>query len=361
MKPTLLVLAAGMGSRYGGLKQLDPMGPSGETLLDYSVFDALHGGFGRVVFRHPARFEEQFRHAVGRKFEARTDVSYVFQELDKLPGGLHLPATPAKALGHRTRDLVRARGTPDPPSPPSTPMISTVPAPTAPSRISLPRPATGNNEADPAEFAMIGYQLDRTLSEHGSVARGVCAVDDAGMLNKIEEFTGIERDKTGVIRSPRPDGSIVEFTGAEPVSMNFWGFTPALFPAAGNWSRAFPARQARRSEGGILHPARGGRNDRRRHRARSRATDGLRVVRRYLPRRPTGRRRGAGGTGRAEIVPYTIFTTGCFSVSPKSRLAGDFIASPSRPKVRNSRHQGRSKRNSCAGAHLSMVLPVEKS
>ncbi len=229
MTPTLLVLAAGMGSRYGGLKQLDPMGPSGETLLDYSVFDALRAGFGRVVFVIRRDFQDQFREAVGRKFEGRTEVGYVFQELDQLPGGFQRPATRQKpwGTGHAiwcARDAVR------------TPFAAInaddfygAGAYRALAGFFAASPAA--DAGDTAQFAMVGYQLDRTLSEHGSVARGVCAVEGGGHLQRVEECTGIERFAPGgVIRSPRPDGSSAEFTGNETVSMNFWGFTPALFP-----------------------------------------------------------------------------------------------------------------------------------
>ncbi len=229
MKPTLLVLAAGMGSRYGGLKQLDPMGPSGETLLDYSVFDALRAGFGRVVFVIRRDFQDQFREAVGRRFEGRTEVGYVFQELEALPGGFTRPATRQKpwGTGHAiwcARDEVKT----------SFAAINAddfygAGAYRALADFFAAPPAA--NAAGPARFAMVGYQLDRTLSEHGSVARGVCAVDAHGDLRRVEECTGIERSSPdGLIRSPRPDGLSAEFTGAETVSMNFWGFTPALFP-----------------------------------------------------------------------------------------------------------------------------------
>ena len=229
MKPTLLVLAAGMGSRYGGLKQLDPMGPAGETLLDYSVFDALRAGFGRVVFVIRRDFQDQFREAVGRKFEGRTEVGYVFQELDHLPGGFRRPETRQKpwGTGHAiwcAREEVR------------TPFAAInaddfYGAGAYRTLADFFAAPPGENTGGPAEFAMVGYQLDRTLSDHGSVARGVCAVDARGDLQKIEECTGIERSSPGgPIRSPRADGSSAEFTGAEAVSMNFWGFTPALFP-----------------------------------------------------------------------------------------------------------------------------------
>ncbi len=227
-----------MGSRYGGLKQVDPMGPSGETLLDYSVFDALRAGFGRITFVIRRDFQDQFREAVGRKFEDRTEVGYVFQELDDLPGGFQRPATRQKpwGTGHAiwcARDEVR------------TPFaaINADDFYGAGAYRSLAGFFTEPNTSETgarATFAMVGYQLDRTLSEHGSVARGVCAVDAAGRLEKVEECTGIGRSSPdGSIRSPRPDGSFAEFTGGETVSMNFWGFTPALFPLLENGLERF--------------------------------------------------------------------------------------------------------------------------
>ncbi len=229
MTPTLLVLAAGMGSRYGGLKQLDPMGPSGETLLDYSVFDALRAGFGRVVFVIRHDFEAQFRDAVGRKFEARTEVGYVFQDLDALPGGFQRPASRQKpwGTGHAiwcARDTVR-----EPFAAINADDFYGAGAYRALAGFFADAPAQGQEE--PAQFAMVGYQLDRTLSEHGTVARGVCEVDGAGNLQRIQELSGIARATPGgPIRDARPDGTSAEFSGPEPVSMNFWGFTPAIFP-----------------------------------------------------------------------------------------------------------------------------------
>ena len=229
MKPTLLVLAAGMGSRYGGLKQLDPMGPSGETLLDYSVFDALRAGFGRVVFVIRRDFEEQFREAVGSKFEARTEVEYVFQDLDALPGGFQRPPSRQKpwGTGHAiwcARDTVR-----EPFAAINADDFYGAGAYRTLAGFFADQAAP--DAAAPATFAMVGYQLDRTLSEHGTVARGVCEVDAAENLQRIQELSGIRRATPGgSIRDSRPDGTSAEFSGAEPVSMNFWGFTPAIFP-----------------------------------------------------------------------------------------------------------------------------------
>ncbi len=222
MTPTLLVLAAGMGSRYGGLKQLDPMGPSGETLLDYSVFDALRAGFGRVVFVIRRDFEEQFRAAIGRKFEARTEVGYVFQDLDELPGGFQRPSTRQKPWG-TGHAIWCARGAVQGP-------FAAINADDFYGAGAY-RALAGFFAEGSTDLAMVGYQLDRTLSEHGTVARGVCATNEAGHLQRIEELTGIGRAAPGEpITSLRPDGTTAQFSGAEAVSMNFWGFTPAVFP-----------------------------------------------------------------------------------------------------------------------------------
>ncbi len=217
-----------MGSRYGGLTQLAPMGPAGETLLDYSGFDALRAGFGRVVFVIRRDFEAQFRDAVGRRFEGRAEVGYVFQELDQLPGNFRRPAERQKPWGtghaiwcarHEIRTPFAAINADDFYGASAYRALSDF--------FATPPP---QEAAGPARFAMVGYQLDRTLSEHGSVARGVCAVDAASNLLRVEECTGIARATPGgPILYPRPDGTPTEFSGAETVSMNFWGFTPALF------------------------------------------------------------------------------------------------------------------------------------
>ncbi|MGA3170739.1 MAG: NTP transferase domain-containing protein [Chthoniobacteraceae bacterium] len=224
MPPTLLVLAAGMGSRYGGLKQLDPMGPSGETLLDYSVFDALQAGFGRVVFVIRHAFEADFRERVGRRYEGRTDVAYVFQEMDALPAGFSVGERQKPwGTGHAiwcAREQVRAP-------------FATINADDfygAAAYEALGRffeqPAA---DAPGLEFAMVGYRLGRTLSDHGSVSRGICQVDTNGFLTGVRECVGLTKDGADA-RLRRPDGSDEKFLGDETVSMNFWGFTPEIFP-----------------------------------------------------------------------------------------------------------------------------------
>ncbi len=220
---TLLVLAAGMGSRYGGLKQIDPMGPAGESLLDYSVYDALRAGFDRVVFIIRKDIEAEFRAKVGVRYEGRIAVDYVFQQLDNLPGEFTVPAERAKPWGTAhaiwcARDAVK----------------EPFAAINADDYYGLKSYDTIGKflragDASSPRFAMAGYRLRNTLSEHGSVARGVCDVNAAHQLVTIRECTAIE-SKDGKIFQKEADGSVQDFRGDESVSMNFWGLTPAIFP-----------------------------------------------------------------------------------------------------------------------------------
>jgi dTDP-glucose pyrophosphorylase len=227
MKPTLLVLAAGMGSRYGGLKQVDPVGPGGETLMDYAVYDALQAGFGRVVFVIRRDFAEAFKQRVDDSFGLHLPVAYAFQEFDDLPGGRRPPAERAKPWG--TAHAVRAvRGVVREP-------FAAINADDFYGRDAFARLgvflSSASSSRQPAaceQLAMVGYQLRQTLSEHGSVARGICDVDAAGNLRSLVEHTRIE-ERDGVIGSTQSDGTIIPLSGAETVSMNMWGLTPALF------------------------------------------------------------------------------------------------------------------------------------
>jgi len=233
MSISLLVLAAGLGSRYGGLKQFDPVGPAGETLLDYAVFDAVRAGFGRVVFVIRHDFVAEFREKVGARYAGRVAVDYVFQSLDLLPPGFTPPAGREKpwGTGHAVwcaREAVREnfavinaddfygaealqklgaflQGS----------QISNLKSQIQPMHT---RPAAYAR----AEFALAGYRLANTLSAHGSVSRGVCEVGTDGALRSITEATNL---------SPADVGPRRKFSGDEIVSMNCWGFTPALFPA----------------------------------------------------------------------------------------------------------------------------------
>ena len=222
MKPTLLVLAAGMGSRYGGLKQIDPMGPSGETILDYSVYDAIRAGFGKVVFIIRPDFEADFRERIATKFAGRIEVGFAFQTLDRLPAGFAVPAGREKPWGTThailcAKDAVREN-------------FAVINADDFYGRDSYATLGRFLQAADPAgsDFSMVGFTLRNTLSEHGTVARGVCKTDASGLLTDIDEMTKIAKTPAGA-RNTRDDGSTADLTGDEAVSMNMWGFTPRLF------------------------------------------------------------------------------------------------------------------------------------
>jgi len=225
MKPTLVILAAGMGSRYGGLKQVDPVGPSGETIMDYSVFDAVRAGFDRVVFVIRRDFEEVFRTTIGAKYAGVVAVDYAFQSIDDLPSGFAVPAERAKPWG--TAHAIRsARHTVSAP-------FAAINADDFYGRdafqrlgVFLTQPAA----TDKPRFAMVGYRLDQTLSENGSVARGVCKVGADGLLVKVTEMTKVVRVPGGAENREDAEHPVL-LTGAERVSMNLWGFTPGLFTA----------------------------------------------------------------------------------------------------------------------------------
>jgi dTDP-glucose pyrophosphorylase len=225
MKPTLLVLAAGMGSRYGGLKQMDPMGPNGETVLDYSVYDAIRAGFGRVVFIIREDFAEAFRQGVGARFADRIQVDYAFQELADLPAGFSVPAGRVKPWG-TAHAVLAARHLVNKP-------FAVINADDfygfdayvrAAEFLKSPRP-----ETDKAHYAMVGYPLANTLSDHGDVNRGICTRDENGFLTSVEEYVKIEREADGVVRGTALDGSRREISENSPVSMNFWAFTAKFY------------------------------------------------------------------------------------------------------------------------------------
>lgn len=229
MKPTLLVLAAGMGSRYGGLKQIDPVGPSGEAVLDYSVHDALAAGFGKVVFVIRRDFEEEFRRAVVSRYEGKVEIGVAYQDLGALPEGFSLPADREKpwGTGHAiwcARNEIRE------------PFLM-VNADDFYGREAFAVMAGHLKEVTggtPADFSMVAYPLVNTLSEHGEVSRGICDLASDGKLLSVEECSGIRRGADGVITGTDTKGKVRTFSGRELVSMNFWGFTPAIFPMLGD-------------------------------------------------------------------------------------------------------------------------------
>ncbi len=233
VKPTLLVLAAGMGSRYGGLKQIDPVGPSGETIIDYSVFDALRAGFGKLVFVIRRDLEQQFKELVGARFEQRLPVDYAFQELDNLPVGFTVPAGRTKPWGTAHAILMGDDAVEEP--------FAAINADDFYGAQSFQLLAKHLQSGSP-DYAMVGFILRNTLSEHGSVARGVCQVGAGGYLQTVTELTKLEPAGSGA-RNTGPDGQITQLTGDEAVSLNMWGFTPAVFPQLRQRFREFLERR----------------------------------------------------------------------------------------------------------------------
>jgi dTDP-glucose pyrophosphorylase len=217
-KPELLVLAAGIGSRYGGLKQIDPVGPSGETIIDYSIYDALRAGFSRVVFVIRKEMEDAFRQTIGARFERRIDVRYAFQELNSLPEGFHPPPNRTKPWGTGHAVLVGATEIRAP--------FAAINADDFYGANSF-RILASHLSSGVAEDAMVGFTLRQTLSEFGTVARGVCKAGNDGVLQQITEIVGIEKDGRGA-RYKDSSGTHA-LTGDEIVSMNMWGFAPAIF------------------------------------------------------------------------------------------------------------------------------------
>ena len=224
MKPTLLLLAAGMGSRYGGLKQLDGLGPNGETIMDYSIYDAIQAGFGKIFWVIRKDFEQDFREKILSKYEGHIPCEIVFQSLDKIPEGYSVPEGRTKPWGTNhavmmakdvikepfcvincddfyNRDCFKVIGK----------FLSELP------------------EGSNGKYAMVGFRVANTLSDNGSVSRGVCAKDANGHLTSCVERTEIERQADGKVAYKDEKGEWVSIPDNTPVSMNVWGFTPEYF------------------------------------------------------------------------------------------------------------------------------------
>lgn len=223
MKPTLFVLAAGMGSRYGGLKQLDGLGPHGETIMDYSIYDALRAGFGKVVFVIRKDFEQDFREKILSKYEGHVPVEVVFQSTDKLPEGYTCPADRTKPWGTNHAVLMGKDAIKEP--------FAVINADDFYGRNAfevmakdLMRPREGKGD-----YSMVGFRVGNTMTENGSVARGVCSTNEDGNLTSVVERTAISYDKDHNIVFTDENGVEQTLEPTTPVSMNLWGFTPDYF------------------------------------------------------------------------------------------------------------------------------------
>jgi len=232
MKPTLLILAAGMGSRYGGLKQVDKLGPSGETILEYSIYDAIKAGFGKIVFVIRKDIELAFKEAFGNKFSDKIKVEYVFQELNVLPEGFELNPQRSKPWGTAHAVWVAKDVINEP--------FAVINADDFYSTDAFKTIANffASLCSETNIYAMVGYQLVNTLSEFGTVSRGVCSHDADRNLTGVVERTAIEK-KDGKIQFIDENKQIQSLTGNEIVSMNFWGFTPSFFSYAEEMFKEF--------------------------------------------------------------------------------------------------------------------------
>ena len=221
MKPTLFVLAAGMGSRYGGLKQIDGLGPSGETIMDYSVYDALRAGFGKVVFVIRKDFEEAFRKAVISKYADKVPCEVCFQSVDSVPEGCTYNPERTKPWGTNHAVLMAKDLIKEP--------FAVINADDFYGRESFQVLADylKSVEGTTGKYCMVGYRVANTLSENGSVSRGVCATDENGYLTDVVERTKIEKVGDKIIYTE--GGVDTEIAPNSPVSMNMWGFTPEYF------------------------------------------------------------------------------------------------------------------------------------
>ena len=220
MKPTLIILAAGMGSRYGGLKQLDEVGPNGEAIIDYSLYDALRSGFGKVIFVIRRDFEDAFKERFDPKLKGRIAVEYVYQSLNKLPEGFQLSPERQKPWG-TGHALWMAEGVANEP-------MAAINADDFYGHKAYQEMANFLiTSTDPHEYSMIGYNVENTLSDHGTVSRGVCSTDANGYLTTVVERTKIKGEPEGIFYYEE-DGAH-QLDPKSPVSMNFWGLKPNVF------------------------------------------------------------------------------------------------------------------------------------
>ena len=233
MKPTLLLLAAGMGSRYGGLKQLDGLGPNGETIMDYSIYDAIQAGFGKIVWVIRKDFEQDFREKILSKYEGHVPCELVFQGIDSLPEGFTVPEGREKPWGTNHAVLMAMSAIKEP--------FCVINCDDFYNRDCFKvfgKFLSELPEGSKNTYAMVGFRVGNTLSENGTVARGICSKDENGNLTTVVERTEIERHGSE-IQYKDEQGEWVTVDDNTPVSMNVWGFTPDYFEYSEAYFREF--------------------------------------------------------------------------------------------------------------------------
>jgi hypothetical protein len=227
--PVLVILAAGIGSRYGGLKQIDPVGEHGELIIDYSIYDAVKAGFGKVIFIITRAIESDFMEIIGDRIAQYVETAYAYQELDVLPAGYAIPEGRVKPWG-TTQALLSARSLIDGP-------FAVVNADdfygaSAYKSIYDWLKASTRTKNDKMQFAMVGYRIENTVSNYGKVARGICEADENGFLKSIVERTHVEKTPEGARYSDDNGGTWHDIPAGTLVSMNFWGLNEFFFDAA---------------------------------------------------------------------------------------------------------------------------------
>ncbi len=221
MKPTLLILAAGMGSRYGGLKQIDPFGPNGETIIEYSVFDAIRAGFGKVVFVIRESFANEFKAKFDDKLKDKIKTEYVYQEINKLPHGYNCPEDRVKPWGTGHAILMAKDVIKEP--------FAAINADDFYGKEAFSVMANFlSTDCNENKYSMVGYPLKNTLSDFGSVSRGICQTDDNNNLTVITERHEIRQEANGIVCDDG-SGNLLHIDDNNPTSMNYWGFHPSLF------------------------------------------------------------------------------------------------------------------------------------
>lgn len=222
-KPTLVILAAGMGSRYGGLKQIDPVDDKGHKIIDFSIYDAVRAGFGKVVFIIKKENEKDFRECVGDAVSKHIAVDYVFQELDKVPEGFQIPEGRVKPWGTAHAILCCKDVVKEP--------FAVINADDYYGRSAfdeLYKFLTTHEDDEKYRYAMVGYQLGNTLTDNGSVARGICVTDDDGYLVELAERTKIVKTEKAAAFTEDDGETWTEVALDTPVSMNMWAFSPSI-------------------------------------------------------------------------------------------------------------------------------------